>query len=208
MKVRRWLPLVIILGLAAAYGAPFLITYHEQDECTFGPVSNRQYRDYVARATNSYSRHPTRFSWDDRQASALLNQLFEQLVDQNPSIYERVAAAHALLRALGAQYQNTSDMRFPDPYAAVTANRGGFVIFEYLLDINRLGLFSPIQRQAWIKAELTGPGDFYRGPIPSEAGDIRFVVDYPTLERPHINRAPEQCPLVPNQALSESFSKK
>lgn len=208
MKVRKWLPLVIVSGLAAAYGLPFLNTSGEQDDCGFGPVSNARYRDYLARAKHLYSREPNRFSWDDRQASALLNQLFEQLVDQNTSVYERVAAAHALLRALGAQYQNTNDMRFPDPYAAVIANSGGFVVFEYLLDINRLGLFSPIKRQSWVIAQLTGPGDFYRGPIPSEAGDIRFDVKYPVWEPRDIKRAPAQCPPVPNQTLSKSFSRK
>ena len=110
---------------------------------------------------------------------------------------------------LGLKYRNTNDMR-PDPYATV-ATKGGFIRFNYYLDINRLGFFHPFQlfmRQAWIIATLTGPGDFYRGPVPSVAGDIRFVVNYPAFDtRPSIDRAPEQCPLVPSQALSASFSR-
>jgi hypothetical protein len=205
MKARKWLPLVTALGLAAAYGAPFLLTYSEQDDCNFGPVTSERYRDYLRRARNLYSSQPNEFSWNHQEASVLLNKLFEQLVDQNPSVYERVAASHAPLRTLGAQYRNTNDMRNPDPYAA-TARHGVFVNFEYLLDVNRLGLFSPFKRDAWIIAQLTGPGERYRGPIPLKPGDIRFVVNYPALEPREIKRAPEQCPPVPNQALSESFS--
>ncbi len=210
MKVRKWRPLAIMLGLAAIYGGPLLITYitnGEQDECTFGPVSNEQYREYLRRARSLSSETPGSFSRDNQKARARFDELFEKLIDQKPSIYERVAASHALLRSFGAQYRNTSD-NDPDPYAPV-AKRGGFVSFNYYLDVNRLGLFQPVFRQAWIIAGLTGPGDFYRGPVPSVAGDIRFVVNYPTLDPPlpPVDRAPEQCPPVPNQALSENFSR-
>jgi hypothetical protein len=68
-------------------------------------------------------------------ARAEHHELFEELIDQQLSIYER-AAAHALLRALRAQYRNTNEMRDADPYAAV-AKTGGFVRFSYMLDVNR-----------------------------------------------------------------------
>ncbi len=207
-KPRKWLPLAIMLGLAAAYGAPFLITNSEQDDCTFGPVSNEQYRDYLRRAKDLSSKTPGSFSLHQDRASARFNELFERLVDQKPSVYERVAASHALLRSFGAQYRNTSGM--PDTYARV-AKTGGVVGFNYYLDANRLGLFHPFllfMRQAWIITDLTGPGDFYRGPVPTVAGDIRFVVNYPAFDgRPPIDRAPEQCPPVPDPTLSESFSR-
>jgi hypothetical protein len=209
MKARKWIALAIVLGLAAAYGAPLLLTYitnGEQDDCTFGPVSNEQYRDYLRRAKELSSKTPGSFSRNNMEARARFNELFERLIDGKPSIYERVAASHALLRSFGAQYRNTSDM-VPDPYALV-ARKGGFVSFNYYLDVNRLGIFQPIMRQAWIVASLTGPGDFYKGLVPSVAGDIRFVVNYPTLDPlPRIDRAPAQCPSVPSQALSESFSR-
>ncbi len=207
--MRKWLPLAIMLGLAVAYAGPLLITYianGEQDECTFGPVSNEQYRAYLRRAKDLSSETPGSFSRDNQEARARFNEMFERLIDQEPSIYERVAASHALLRSFGAQYRNTNDNR-PDPYATVS-KKGGSLSFNYYLDVNRLGLFQPFFRQAWIVASLTGPGDFYRGPVPSVAGDIRFVVNYPVFDRRRpIDRAPEQCPPVPNQPLSESFSR-
>jgi len=132
MKVRKWLPLAIMLGLAAAYGGPLLITHIAngvQDECTFGPVSNEQYRAYLRRAKDLSSETPGSFSRNDEEAKARFNELFERLIGQKPSIYERVAASHALLRSFGAQYRNTSD-NDPDPYAAV-ARRGGFISFNY-----------------------------------------------------------------------------
>jgi hypothetical protein len=212
MKARKWIPLAIVLGLAAAYGAPLLLTYitnGEQDDCTFGPVSNEQYRDYLRRAKELSSKTPGSFSLNDKEAGARFDALFERLIDGKPSVYERVAASHALLRLFGAQYRNTNDMR-PDPYATVAA-KGGFVRFNYYLDINRLGFLHPFQlfmRQAWVIPTLTGPGDFYRGPVPSVAGDIRFIVNYPAFDtRPPVDRAPENCPLIPSQTLSESFSR-
>jgi len=208
LMARNWIPLAIMLGLAAAYSGPLLITYianGEQDKCSFGPVTNEQYLAYLRRAKDLSSKTPGSFSWNDEEAKARFNELFERLVDQKPSVYERVAASHALLRSFGAQYRNTSDGD-PDPYARV-AKAGGIVRFNYYLDVNRLGLFQPLMRQAWIIAVLTGPGDFYR-PVPSDAGDIRFVVNYPAFDtRPPIDLAPEQCPPVPEQTLSESFSR-
>jgi hypothetical protein len=47
MKVRMWLPLAIMLGLAARRTlANTYISNGEQDECTFGPISNEQYHAY------------------------------------------------------------------------------------------------------------------------------------------------------------------
>lgn len=208
MKARIW----ILLTLATAYVVPFLLTYVtnvEQDECTFGPVSNEQYRDYLRRAKVLSSRMPHGFSSNDHEASALFNELFEKLVDGKPSVYERVAASHALLRSFGAQYRNTNGMR-PDPYGTV-ALTGGFVGFQYYVDIRRLGLlhaFLPFMWQVRVFANLTGPGDFYRGPVPTVAGDIRFTVNYPVFDPgPPVDRAPENCPIVPAQVLSERFSR-
>lgn len=210
LRVRKWLPLAIMVVFAAVYGGPLLLTYvanGQQDECSFGPVSNVQYRDYLRRAKELSSNTPGSFSRNNMEARARFNELFERLIDGKPSIYERVAASHALLRSFGAQYRNTSDMRLADPYATV-AKTGGFLSFNYYLDVNRLGIFQPIVRKAWIVASLTGPGDFYKGLVPSIAGDIRFVVNYPTLDPlPAIVHASEHCPPVPNQAVAEKFSR-
>ncbi len=208
MKARKWLPLLIMLGLAAAYGGPLLITYvanGEQDECTFGPVSNFQYRDYLSRAKDLSSKMPGGFSWNQEEAKIRFNELFENLIDRKPSAYERIAAAHALLRSFGAQYRNMSGTD-PDPFGSV-AKTGGVVGFNYLLDINRLGLFHPFlpfKRQAWITVNLGGPA---LGPVPPIPGDIRFAVNYPAFDTPPRSDRAERCPPVPNQALSESFSR-
>src|SRR5689334_16370822 len=117
MNARKWILLTTMLGVAVACVAPFLLTYvtnGEQDECTFGPVSNEQYRDYLQQAKELSSKTPGSFSSNEQEARARFNELFEKLIDGKPSVYERVAASHALLRSFGAQYRNTSDMR-PDP---------------------------------------------------------------------------------------------
>jgi hypothetical protein len=211
--VRKWLGLSVMLCVAGVYCVPVLLTYMangEQDQCTFGPVSNERYRAYLQQATVLSSKTPGTFSWDDHKASARFDELFEKMIDGNPSVYERVAASHALLRSFGAQYRNTNDMR-PAPYETV-ASTGGFVSFTYYLNVNRLGLFHPLLpffRTTYVVALLTGPGNFYTGRIPSIAGDIRFHVQYPVLDNSRAvdERAPENCPLVPNLALSDSFSR-
>jgi len=211
MKPRLWIPLVIVLGLAAVYSVPLFITHGEQDDCTFGPVLNAQYRDYLRRAKELSSKMPGSFTWSDREAMARFDELFEKLIDGNPSVYERVAAMHALLRSFGAQYRNTDDMR-PNSYARI-AERRGTLGFRYLLDVNRLGLVHPLllqlfMRQARITATLVGPGKFYTGPVPLVAGDIRFKVQYPLFDTQlPFDRAPENCPLVPDQALAAGFSR-
>jgi hypothetical protein len=214
LRVRTWLPSAVILVLAAVYGGPPLLTYitnGEQDECSFGPVSNVQYREYLRRARELSSQTPGGFSSNHQEAQARFDGLFEKLIDGKPSVYERVAASHALLRSFGAQYRNTNGMR-PEPYETV-ARKGGIVRFSYCLDVNRLGvgLFNPLLifgRTTYISANLTGPGKFYRGPVPSVAGDIRFSVNYPAFDtRPPDERAPENCPLVPSRSLSDSFSR-
>jgi hypothetical protein len=211
--LRKWLGLSVMLCVAGVYCVPVLLTYFangEQDQCTFGPVSNEQHRAYLQKAAVLSSETPGSFSWDDLKASARLNDLFEKMIDSNPSVYERVAASHALLRSFGAQYRNTNDMR-PAPYETV-AKKGGVVGFNYFLNVNRLGLFHPLLpffRTTYVNVNLFGPGNSYTGLIPSIAGDIRFHVQYPVLDnsRPVDERAPENCPLVPNLALSDSFSR-
>lgn len=211
--MRKWLGLSVMLCVAGVYCVPVLLTYitnGEQDQCTFGPVSNARYRAYLQQATVLSSETPGRFSWDDLKASARFDGLFEKMIDGNPSVYERVAASHALLRSFGAQYRNTNGMR-PAPYETV-ASKGGFVSFTYYLNVNRLGLFHPLLpfvRTTYVSAHLTGPGNFHREPVPSVAGDIRFRVNYPVVDntRPLDDRALENCPLVPDKALSDSFSR-
>jgi hypothetical protein len=149
---------------------------------------------------------PGRFSWNGLEAAARFDELFEKMVDGNPSVYERVAAFHALLRSFGAQYRNTNDMR-PAPYETVEKN-GGALSFSYLLNVNRLGLFHPLLpffRTTYVIANLYGPRNLARRP----AGDISFYVQYPVLDnsRSYDDRAPENCPLVPDTALSGSFSR-
>jgi hypothetical protein len=90
-KLRRWFGLSVMLCVAGVYCAPVLLTYFangEQDQCTFGPVSNEGYRAYFQKAAVLSSETPGSFSWDDLKASTRLDQLFEKMIDGNPSVYE------------------------------------------------------------------------------------------------------------------------
>ena len=50
MTRRTWIGIYIILAAIVANYVPLLNTHAEQDACAFGPVSNADYRAYLARA--------------------------------------------------------------------------------------------------------------------------------------------------------------
>jgi hypothetical protein len=211
MEVRKWLPLAIMLGLEAGYAAPFLLTYitnGEQDECTFGPVSNAQYRDYLRRAKVLSSQMPGGFSSNHSEASARFNELFENLVDEKPSVYERVAASHALLRSFGAQSKHQRHAPRPVRYRCKKGRCRRLSILRGYQPAWPLPSLFALYAAGTGHTDLTGPGDFYRGPVPSVAGDIRFNVNFPVFDTQlPFDRAPENCPPVPDQALSKRFSR-
>jgi hypothetical protein len=208
-KVR--IALGVVVALVVANYAPLLNTHVDQDNCVFGPVSNEQYRRYLARAD---ARLTFSFYSDRRSLSLKLNDLFDDLSGTEASIYSRLAIMHATLRAFGAEYRNTNrndiSAGAKDPYVrAITSSP--VVSFNYALDVNRMWMFSPWPRYAWIIGSLAGPPDKQRPVIssPKKAGSFRFIVWGPSLlERPIDEpfRAEGVCPPVPSVDLADQFS--
>ena len=204
MTVRKWLLLAIIFGLAAAYGAPFLSTHSEQDDCTFGPVSNEQYRAYLATARKQLVVIPSLYVDQDGLA-ARYNALFDSLIRDETDVYTKIAIMHAVLRAAGAEYRNTNgnnaDRTAPDPFALAVTN-APTISFNYLLDVNRAWIFSPLLREAWVIGVLAGPrytkppGPLY----PKKVGGLSFIVHAPdpTLWPKGLDvQRSGSCPAVP-----------
>lgn len=90
--------------------------YFPQDRCSFGTVSNAQYRDYLSEATRlrtakwpplkyNLVRGPERVS--ERDLSQRLLTRLQSFTENSKSPDEIVARIHALMRAHGARYRTT-----------------------------------------------------------------------------------------------------
>jgi hypothetical protein len=213
MTVRaKWIVAAAVVAvLAGAHVAPLLVTHSEQDTCSFGPVSNARYRELLAEAKRRQAANWPRLPWSNNKAGALLNERFDDLSSDMTSVYERLAAMHAVMRALGGDYRKT-DPDEADPYTASTSQGGSGVSFNYNIDLNRLGFFSPLRRQSWMIGSLMvgihniPPNLFGR----SRLGDISFIVWFPSILESYLaiprSQSGEFCPRVPSEEWAERLS--
>jgi len=192
------------VALIAIYLAPLLRTHPEQDACTFGSVSNERYRELLAKAKRQQHLDWQKAIWDDYKAGVLLNERFDRLNGDLTTVDEKIAAMHALLRSIGAEYRRPWSSP-TDPYGDAVKS-GGVAGFHYLLDINRIGRFSPIWRTAAVNGVITSWGNEKGSASDSvryKRGTISFAVAFPSpLDYyPFIERSPlgEACPGVPTR---------
>jgi hypothetical protein len=215
MNRKRSIGLSIFVAAIAANYAPLLYTHAEQDNCVFGPVSNADYRTYLALARARSGVISPSFFLDDHAVALKLDDLFENLSREKSDVYSRIAMMHATLRSLGAEYRNTNgndtDEGRTDPFLKAT-NKATTISFNYLLDVNRLWTFAPWPREAWIIGSLAGPRyERPAGPLyPKKTGGIAFIFHGPTLERPlgFDVRLAGSCPPVPSGDMADNFSAK
>jgi hypothetical protein len=214
MNRKQRIGLIVIVAAVIANYAPLLDGHAEQDKCTFGPVSNADYRAYLARAKSLLPFPTPSLMLDDKAFALRLDDLFDDLSGGETNIYLRLAIMHATLRAVGAEYRNTNgndvDRGKSDAYVKA-ASTSATVSFNYALDVNRLWMFMPWPRNAWIIGSLAGPRyGRQAGPLyPKSTGGIRFIVWGPNILERSFDDAirPEgHCPPVPAPALADSFS--
>jgi hypothetical protein len=152
--------LIVIVAAVIANYAPLLNRHAEQDNCTFGPVSNADYRAHLARAKALLPIPTPSLLLDDNAFALKLDDLFDSLSRGETNVYSRLAIMHATLRAVGAEYRNTNGNDItggpPDPYVKAMRSSPS-VSFNYALDVNRLWMFMPWPRDAWIIGSLAGP---------------------------------------------------
>jgi hypothetical protein len=216
-KLKRRRTALIALGTVAAvvgiYLFPLLNTHPSQDACTFGTVSNGQYRQLLAEAKRRQATTWPALVWDNKKTMALLNQRVDDLSRGATSAYERLAAMHAVVRALGGDYRSTQHDN-EDPYGP--KNRSGIVSYSYNVDVNGLGFFSPIRRQLWLIGTLVIDPDQARRIVQDrnrfQAGNIDFIAWFPTLFDSYVivpkSKFGESCPRLPSPALVEQMSAK
>jgi hypothetical protein len=196
----QWL-LIAVAGLFIIYIGPLMIPHPAQDACSFGPVSNARYRELLAEAERRQATVWPPLVWDNRKTMALLNARFDDLSGGMTSVYERLAAMHAVVRALDGDYRETVPRS--DPYQP----RSGVdqVSFHYHVDLNRLGFISPIWRHMWLIGSVAiGNKDTSTEPDRTRRrrGDIDFLVWFPALGETYVSRprsdSGEQCPPTPS----------
>lgn len=207
----RWIAAAVAVALIAAYFAPLLITYPEQDTCSFGPVSNERYRALLAEAKRKQATVWPALVRDDYKAGVQLNARVDDLSRGLATVYERLAAMHAILRALGADYRAAAS-RDDDPYERAT-RMGGKVSFKYHIDINRLGMFAPIRRRGILNggvyaggAETGSPTDptrYVRGMVSIAALFPKLLENYQYVPRSSFG---EVCPPVPKPEQVETYT--
>jgi hypothetical protein len=118
---------------------------------------------------------------------------------------------HAVMRALGGDYRRTQH-DIEDPFES--KNRSGIVSYDYHVDSNGLGFFSPIWRQMWVIGHLVYSEDarrFFSNEVrKSQPGNIYFIAWFPTLFDSYIiiprSKFGESCPRLPDAALAERLS--
>ena len=182
----------------------------DQDRCSFGPVTNAKYRELLSKAKARQANDWPPLVHDYSKASLMLDNRFYDLTVGSPSVYERIAAMHAVMRAMGAVYSNWSYYG-GDRFQKAAQSGKGSVSFEYNVDINRLGFFAPFLRRAWLPISLSaGSSNHPSYPLPSrdQRGGFAFHMHFQNLLDPLPNRGAGDggaCPPVPAAEFASAF---
>jgi hypothetical protein len=209
--------LVLMLGAFAwRCVSPFLQTDPEQDACTFGPVSNARYRELLAEAKR---RDGT--TWPKLRISgwffpatpgereglqAGITRRIDDLTANMTSVYEKIAAMHAVARSLGAYHHGhggkvtaANNFHFLDwPYVAPT--------FGYEIDVIAFHSLEPFIRTAGLFFTIGTS----RTPMkpPQRPGKFRVTLLWPNWldSNPRHGRGNwPPCPPVPPAVWGERF---
>jgi hypothetical protein len=205
------LAIAIAALIVGFHVGPLLITHPAQDACSFGTVSNERYRQLLAEAKQRQATIWPALVWNNKKTMALLNQRVDDLSRGATSVYERLAAMHAVMRALGGDYRSTQHDR-EDPFES--RNRSGIIGYDYHVDLNGLGFFSPIRREMWVISTLVFDANAALGVIQdrsrAQRGNIDFIVWFPSMFDTYViiprSKFGESCPRLPDAASAERLS--
>lgn len=235
MRFGRLLLLAVVGGTAFLYLRPLFERHPEQDECTFGPVSNVQYRALLAEARR---RSPAPWTWyntwsedyappnpvplgdhaEPRHKIAYqITKRIDELSPDRSQIYHRIATMHAVMRAIGA-YFSRAGLSSPGqkPYS-VSMKRDGSMsfdsaIYQYFLDVHVVGGFFPVQRHTSISLNLstrkgTYPTQFWKPQ--KQIGDFFTTIVMPEWKAGRVDRSvAENCPAIPDEDWTAEYLRK
>jgi hypothetical protein len=194
-----FLALIIVVGFAAAWAAESLMP-DAQDQCTFGPVSNARYQEWLTKAKALRQREGALISHrrvvvePGRRVRQSTELFFEELSRGVTSVEERIAIMHAMMRADGLRLLSTyPDLE--DPYSSAEArigfNYGKYSWFGLLL----LCQFDCLDR-ASANLFLQDRAGYHRNQIEFSYGgalDLESLTRYSVPPPLH----PHSCPPMP-----------
>lgn len=206
-KVVKLAVLILVLALVfprLASWFPFTVPFAhpEQDECTFGPVTNEEYRAMLSKA-----RSLQRWRWVGSRPANELSKQFSRVSQENSSPYVKIAAMHAILRALGANFRNNSML------GAGLFNRasetGGTISYHYALAVPRVGVLA-LPGDAWFIGSLKGPTPSGFSAASHRQGEVYFTAWFPNpfdqIPDNALWQGSTSCPPVPPAELEAFFA--
>lgn len=209
LKSRRTAQIALgaVVALVGLYYLPLFSMNIDQDECAFGPVSKARYREFLDEAMRRQATTWPALVWDNNKTMALLSRRVADLSAGSSSDYERLAAMHAVMRALGGDYRRTRAMGA----SRVGRHPFGGASYEYEVDLNGLGFFSPFRRQLWVIGQFIFDKDAAQEIAQDHeralSGYVDFIVWFPALLETYIvvprSLLGESCPRLPNEVLAE-----
>lgn len=221
---------ILLLLFTAWFVWPWIYTYPQQDDCTFGPVSNARYRELLAEVKRRQEE-----VWPEFKIAALTPKVdsmdrselfrdelaarFKDMGGNTATIYEQIALLHAIMRGLkGHHYMNSigDDWDVEAPFES----RGPAVLVRYEIDGRRYGLsgmgwffhwvnvsfmyqMKDTPNEYWIEKDRRRgkAGDFFiHVSIPSSPDNI-FLPLWHSYVRSH-------CPAVPSEEWAEAWDHK
>ncbi len=106
-SLRLWAGL--ILGLYFAHVLmPIYWRRPGADACTFGPITNEQYREYRKAAEKELLFAQFWLTGDSKKRAKRLAKAVENVSQGNKSLFHRLAAMHAVMRSLNGQHWQTN----------------------------------------------------------------------------------------------------
>ena len=138
---------------------------------------------------------------------------YDDLSRGTTSVYERLAAMHAVVRALGGDYRST-ELDRKDLFDS--GNRSEIVVYAYQVDMNRLGFFAPMRREMSVFGDLVIDLNATNISIQdrnrARPGSVDFNVRLPaafldTYNTKSLSKFGESLPRLPDAALAERLSK-
>jgi hypothetical protein len=223
--------LISLLAVAVLYagwrfGEPYLNRHHDQDACTFGPVSNVRYQELLEEAQRRARSTWAPLAGEPLEVADQLRERIEDLSSGMVSPYERIAAMHAALRATGAYLagmwpkNKSGDVYYPMS-TDLDNNRSSVTSFSYGIHSNYIGDFDLIDPYSVILVRWAGrptssvsQSNFSQTVRPDE---MSVTADYPNfLHRilsiggggAHHGPIKEmQCPEMPSQDWVTSYEK-
>lgn len=207
-RIVKYSALIALLAFALPRLTPWLpftspFSHPEQDECTFGPVTNAEYRAMLSKA-----RSLQRWRWLGSRAESELIAQFLEVSGKSPSPYVKVAAMHAVFRALGAEFRNNG--LFSKEMFDRVFREGGTIQYNYALAVPTIGAVA-LPGNAWLIGGLIGPPDSldHLRSVRYRQGEIYFKIHFPNPidQIPNVLwRGDISCPPVPPKELEAFFA--